>query len=77
MELVWSFHDNMETSVRVDGELLEEFKVTMACDKGARWPLRILFNLYACIVSERWAETVKDITYVGTLMLCKQDNHLF
>ena len=51
MELVWSFHDNMETSVRVDGELLEEFEVTMACDKGARWPLFYLTYMLVLLLS--------------------------
>ena len=76
VELVQLFHDSMEASVRVDGELLEEFEVSNGLRQGCTMA-PILFNLYAFVVAERWAQRVKDITDVGTLMLCKQDNHLF
>jgi len=76
VEIVKSFHDNMEAGVRVDGELLEEFEVTNGLRQGCTMA-PTLFNLYSCIVAERWAEKVKEIDDVGTLMLCKQDNHLF
>ena len=76
VELGKSFHDHMKASVRVDGELLEEFEVTNGLRQGCTMA-PILFNLYACVVAERWVERVKEITDVGTLILCKQDNRLF
>ena len=36
-----------------------------------------LFNLYACIIAERWVERVKEIADMGTLLLYKQGNRLF
>ena len=72
MELVKSFHDHMKASVRMDGELLEEFEVTNGLRQGYTMA-PTLFNLYACVVAEKWVERVKEITDVGTLILCKQE----
>ena len=36
-----------------------------------------LFNLYSCIVVERWLERVKDIEGAGTFVFCKLDQKLF
>ena len=52
MELVQPFHDNMEASMRVDGEVLEEFEVTNGLRQGCTIA-PTLSNLYACVVAER------------------------
>ena len=36
-----------------------------------------LFNLYACVVVERWLERVKSVEGTGTHTLYKQDQQLF
>ena len=36
-----------------------------------------LFNLYACVVAERWLDGVQDEDGVGTRVLYKQDQQLF
>ena len=36
-----------------------------------------LFNLYACLVAERWKEKVKDVKGVGILLNYKLDEKLF
>ena len=51
VELVRSFHDNMKASMKVDGELLEEFEVTNGLHQGYT-VAPTLFNLYACVVAE-------------------------
>ena len=37
----------------------------------------ILFNLYACLVAERWLDRVQNEEGVGNSMLYKLDQHLF
>ena len=62
VELVQSFHDIMEATVRVDGELLEEYEATNGLRQGCMMA-PTLFNLYACVVAERWAERVKMLAH--------------
>ena len=51
IDIIRSFHDNMNASIRVDGELLEEIEV----NNGLRQRCSMaptLFNLYAYVVGE-------------------------
>ena len=70
VELVKSFNNNMNASVKVDGELLEEFEVTNGLRQGCTMA-PTLFNLYACIIAEKWVEKVNEIADVGKLLLYK------
>ena len=73
VDIVKSFHTNMGARISVDGKMLEEIEV---CDRDAQWP-PTLFNLYACVVAERWLDGVQDEVGVGTRVLYKQDQQLF
>ena len=72
--IVRSFHENMKARIRVDGELLEEIENGLR--KGCTMSPS-LFNLYACVVAERWLDRVSDVEGVGKYLLYKYDQKLF
>ena len=76
IKLVKSFHDDMKARVRVDGELLEEIKVTNSLRQGCTLA-PTLFNIYASVVAERWLDRIGTMDSVGTLIMNKQDGLLF
>ena len=65
--IIKSFHTNMRARVRVYGELLEEIEVNNGLRQG-RTMAPILFNLYACLVAERWLDRVQHEEGEGTRM---------
>ena len=71
-----SFHKAMEARVRVGGELLDEIEVRNGLRQGCTMA-PTLFNLYACVVAERWLGRVKDVEGVGTCIYYKLDQQLF
>ena len=73
-DTVRSFHENMKARIRVDGELLEEIKVENGLRQGCTMAPS-LFNLYACVMAERWLD--RDVEGVGTYPLYKYDQKLF
>ena len=74
--LIKSFHQDMKARLRVDGEMLEEIEVANGLRQGCTMA-PTLFNIYACVVAERWLDRVKTIEGVGTLVVNKQDGRLF
>ncbi len=72
LDIIKSFHTNMEARIRVDGELLEEIAVNNGLRQGCTMA-PTLFNLYAGVVAEKWAETVQNIKDVGVKLLYKLD----
>ena len=76
VDIVRSFHSDMMARIRVDGELLEEIGVNNGLRQGCTIA-PTLFNLYACVVAERWLERVKGSDGVGTQLLHKLDEQLF
>ena len=53
--LIRSFHEGMRAQIRVNGKLLEDIDVDYSLRQGCpRAPT--LFNLYACLVAQRWNE---------------------
>ena len=74
MDIIRSFHSNMEARIRVDGELLEEIQVNNGI-KDVRWPP--LFDLYASVVAEKWTEAVQGIEEAGIELHYKLDQQLF
>ena len=71
-----SFHDNMNASIRVDGELLEEVEVNNDPRQGCSMA-PTLFNLYACVVGERWLSRVAEMEVVENYLRYKFDQQLF
>ena len=76
IDIVRSFHDNMKASIRVDGELLEETEIENGLRQRCTMA-RSLFNLYACVVAERWLHRNSDVEGIGTYLLYKYDQTLF
>ena len=77
VKLVRSFHDGMKARVSINGELLkEEIDVENGLRQGCTLA-STLFNLYACLVMERWTERVADLEGVGANVLYKLDGKLF
>ena len=59
VNIIRSFHTNMEARIRVDGELLEEIEVNNGLRQGCTMA-PTPFNLYAGVVAEKWMEAVQD-----------------
>ena len=76
VEIVKSFHTDMQARVRVDGELLDDIEVNNGLRQGCTMA-PTLFNLYACAVAERWMERVREVESAGTQILYKLDQKLF
>ena len=72
VEIVMSFHSNMQARVRVDGELLKEIEVINGLRQGCTMA-PTLFNLFACAVAERWTERIREVEGAGTRILYKLD----
>ena len=51
--IIRAFHQGMKAAVRIDKTLLEEFDVNNGLRQGCCMA-PALFNLYACLVTERW-----------------------
>ena len=66
----------MEARVRVDGELLEEIKVTNGLRQGCTLA-PTLFTIYASIVAEHCLDRIGTMEDVGTLIITKQNGLLF
>ena len=77
VNLIRSFHDGMKTQISINGELVDE-KIDV--DNGLRQGCTMaptLFNLYACLMVERWEARVEDIEGAGTCLLYKYNGKLF
>ena len=67
IDIIRSFHDNMNASIRVDGELLEEIEVYIGLRQGCSMASTLL-NLYACVVGEGWLSRVAEMEDVGAIL---------
>ena len=55
--IVKSFHESMKARISVDGEEIEvENELCQGCTMAPS-----LFNLYACLVAERWLDRVTGV----------------
>ena len=66
----------MKAKLWVDGEMLREIEVENGLRQGCTMA-PLLFNLYACVMAERWLEMVCDVEGVGTCLFYKCDQQLF
>ena len=67
----------MMARVYIDGELLEE---EISVRNGLRQGCTMaptLFNLYSCLIMERWMEQVRHLEGVGICLRYKLDGKLF
>ena len=66
----------MKASIRINGELLEKIDVSNGLKQGCTMA-PMLFNLFTCLVLERWSSRVAGMEGVGTCLLHKFDRKLF
>ena len=76
VNIVRSFHENMTAQIRLDRELLEGIRVNNGLRQGCTIA-PTLFNLYSCVVTERWLSRIGNAEGVGTMLLYKMDRQLF
>ena len=76
IHLIRSFHEDMRARVRIEGVTLEEIRVQNGLRQGCCMA-PVLFNLYTCLVVERWLERVKDVEGVGMTIQYKLDRKMF
>ena len=76
IELIRSFHQDMQAQIQMNGTLLEEIDVTNGLRQGCCMA-PVHFNLYACLVVERWTERVAKLEAVGIYLRYKNDGKLF
>ena len=74
--IIRAFHQGMKAAVRIDKTLLEEFDVNNGLRQGCCMA-PALFNLYACLVTERWAARMEGVGGVGVHVRHKLDGKLF
>ncbi len=67
IDIVRSLYEGMKARVRVDGVLLEEIAVNNGLRQGCTLA-PVLFNLYACLVAERWSSRKADVEVAGTYL---------
>ena len=72
IDIIRSFYDNLNASIRVDGELLEEIEVNNGLRQGCSMT-PTLFNLYMCVVGERWLSRVAEMEDAGSYLRYKFD----
>ena len=65
VNIVRSFHQNMNAQIRLDGELLEGIGMNNGLRQGCTIA-PTLFNLYSCAVTERWLSRIRHVEGVGT-----------
>ena len=76
IDIIISFHDKMKAKLQVDGERIREVEVENGLRQGCTMA-PVLFNLYACVMAERWLEKVCDMEDVRTRLFYKYDQQLF
>ena len=76
VQLIRSFHSGMEANICVESELLEEISLENGLRQGCCMA-PVLFNLYTCLLMERWAVRVEEHDEVGIQLKYKMDKKLF
>ena len=76
IDTMWSLHEGMKVQVRVNGEMSKKINVENGLRQGCTLT-PVLFNLYACLVVERWISWVSEVDGAGTYLRFKFDQRLF
>ena len=76
IELIRSFHQGTQAKLRVNGALLDEIDVTNGLRQGCCMA-PVLFNLYACLLVERWTARIQQSDGIGVQLRYKHDKKLF
>ena len=76
IQFIRSFHSGMQATIRLNNDTLEPIDVNNGLRQGCTMA-PVLFNLYSCLVIERWNERVRDLDGVGAYLRYKYDKKLF
>ena len=76
ISLVKAFHQGMRAMVRLEGMNMEGVSVQNGLRQGCCMA-PMLFNLYTCLVMERWMARVEGAEGVGVTIKHKYDGRLF
>ena len=74
--LIRSFHEGMTAKIRLDGTLLDQISVRNGLRQGCCMA-PVLFNLFTCLVMERWQARLEGAEGVGITLHHKYDQKLF
>ena len=76
IKLIKSFHCNMQAQIRLNDTLIDPIDVNNGLRQGCSMA-PVLFNLYSCLVIERWNSRVSSLEDTGMYLRCKLDKKLF
>ena len=76
ISLIQSFHLGMRAVIRLEGTSLEEISVENGLRQGCCMA-PVLFNLYTCLVVQRWLVRMEGVGVVGVTVKYKYDGKLF
>ncbi len=76
IQLIQCFHQDMQAVVQLDGDTSDPFPVGNGLKQGCCMA-QVPFNLYACLVVERWTKRVAHMAGVGVIVKYKHDRKLF
>ena len=74
VDIVKSFHEGMKARMRTKGDLLGTLDVENGLRQGCTLALT-LFNIYTCLVAERWYVRVPEIDVIGVRVKYKFDRN--
>ena len=76
VSLIGSFHQGMTATIQLDGEILKEINVENGLRQGCCMA-PVLFNLYTCLLMERWYARTVESDGLGIALWFKYDEKLF
>ena len=76
IKLIRSFHCDMQAQIRLNDVMLEPINVNNGLRQGCSMA-PVLFNLYSCLVIERWHARVSSLEDAGIYLRYKLDRKLF
>ena len=76
IQLICSFHMGIKAKIHLNGSLLEQRSVQNGLRQGCCMA-PVLFNLFTCLVTERWLAGVEGAEGVGITLSYKNDKQLF
>ena len=76
VELIRSFHHDMKAQIRLGSSMAGPIDINNGLRQGCSMA-PVLFNLYSCVMIERWLERVSGSEGCSLYLRCKLDQKLF
>ena len=76
IKLIRSFHCDMQAQIRLNDAMLDPINVNNGLRQGCSMA-PVLFNMYSCLVIERWHARVSSLEDAGIYLRYKLDRKLF